>query len=214
MKVETCDIDAFLENQWRVVDEVHEIHDFLQSPTFDVYDGLMIRIGSKYEGVYLRGKFRNLRNNFDRCAWDYNSDCIKFKKHKSWLEAWRQCFNPVWMAYSLCQTMPTMRMVEVAMFVIQTYIDKTNYQPTESFKICWNGLIDYRETQGRSLKLYHSSFASNDLERAIHACSILTTHRNYFQSVFNSFDVWDQETIAVMLKKLIPPREIMNLLFP
>lgn len=60
MKIEACDPDAFFDKGWHTVDEAENVADHLLSPTFPVYDYMMVRAGEVAYGVYVNGEYRSL----------------------------------------------------------------------------------------------------------------------------------------------------------
>lgn len=226
MLVETCDIDAFLDQRWTTVDEIRDtnaIRDTLDSPSFDTYEGLVLRVG-KHMFVYYREEFLSVsRAMIQTCTWSDDDNVREFTHGKSWLDAWRLCNYAPWMAYAICQDLPKFRAVEISLTMIHESIRSKGMWLQSSYDRSIEDLRKFVSTKGThkvegyefndeySYRDDETSYRDMDkvnLNRALTMCCYIARGQlNFYRGI-------PTEISPDRLRALLPMREVLGLLFP
>lgn len=220
--VEICDIDAFASGAWSKIDEISDpamIPEMLKYPCVDPYDGMMVRVSQKYLSVCIDGRFREFSRDIrGDCAWTIDNNCKYFKKGKSWLDAWVQCHVGTWLASVIQWPMTPVERVRLCLSVIDEFIAISNFVPSNEVQAAYDALKEYVRSNGTAdvktwVVPYRYGPIEYEISRSISVTTQIINSQYYMSHVAGAFGTGRQFNVAFFIRKAIPLREVIKLIF-
>lgn len=111
--IQIAHANAAYENRWKTIDDA-VIEDVLQSPTFDVYEGLMVRSD---DGMWIFHKDQwvdlSAKSEVGLSLWKYELEDISYQGFNA-LDRWRECPNGAWILWAMRQDLIEAHVLDLA----------------------------------------------------------------------------------------------------
>lgn len=110
--LEICHPNEMIHNGWRKVDEffdTREMSHYLRSPTFETFDGLLVRVQGYTTAIYTENGLIDLgvSSGFKNAyIWNFDSDACEFCQSRNYAEMWAECEYASWMIHGISSFMP------------------------------------------------------------------------------------------------------------
>lgn len=223
-RLEICHPNEFLQGKWQFVETVGEDWiNHLRSPSFDIYPGLMVRVGlSLYLGIYNDTECVDVGSN-SQVTRNLSKYHLNFLFNRSFPEAWAQSHSPIDMMSAILPLVSTRRLFDACAASIKYSVSRMSMLSSQFYKIM-NIAIDYdREfTEEEWSSLIRMQESTNNQQSLVEALQFLRLFRNSMVlsnaiSVMDSvqieandyiFEEAHRRKLADLLRREVPFHEI------